>query len=75
MTGKSFSRIQTEDAELLGIANVLSVSSGLAESFPLAAKRMIREERLFHPDEEKLARYTDIFKTYKQLQRKLYRSY
>jgi xylulokinase len=75
VTGKSFSRIQTEDAELLGIANVLSVSSGLAESFPLAAKRMIREERLFHPDEEKLARYTDIFKTYKQLQRKLYRSY
>jgi xylulokinase len=72
VTGKSFSKIQTEDAELLGIASVLAVSSGLAKSLPQAAGAIIREKKQFHPNEKTFDHYTTIFNTYKELQQKLY---
>jgi xylulokinase len=67
VTGKAFSRMQLSDAELLGIAIVLSASLGYYESLGDAASHMLREEQCFLPDSEKAAMYDRLFRTYSDL--------
>ena len=74
VTGKPFAKAQTEDAEFLGIAIVLAVSIGLWKDLISAGRSIIREEKTFYPDKEKFRHYTEIFNTYRNLQRKLYTS-
>jgi xylulokinase len=67
VTGKTFAQTQLDDAELLGIAIVVSASQGHYASLTEAASRIVRERRRFTPRAEESARYDSLFGEYRTL--------
>ncbi len=70
-TGVPFAKTQLNDAELLGIAIVLARASGLYSNIPDAARSIVREKRVFEPQQEMLGYYSELFGLYKELQEKM----
>ena len=64
VTGKTFSRMQLFDAELLGIAIVLAASLGYYKSLATAASAILREEKRFTPRKRKTLLYDRLFRQY-----------
>jgi xylulokinase len=75
VTGLSFSKIQTSDAELLGIALVCAVASGLFGDIREAVLHTIRVEKTFEPEESIHRHYEKVFLQYKELQQKIRSSF
>jgi xylulokinase len=71
VTGKEFSKLQVEDAELLGIAAILAASSGYYQGLSEAAENIIRTEKIFTPEKGSYQYYSEQYKIYKELQQKL----
>jgi xylulokinase len=71
VTGLSFSKIQTSDAELLGIALVCAVASGLYENIHEAVPNTVRAVKTFEPGESIHRHYEGVFLQYKELQQKV----
>jgi xylulokinase len=71
VTGKNFAKIQSKDAELLGISIVCASSLGRHESIEKAAEKIVKVKKLFEPDSNRFAHFTESFTLYKNLQRKL----
>jgi len=69
ITGKTFSRMQLCDAELLGISIVLSTSLGHYKNLGAAASSILREEKRFTPHREKSAMYDRLFNQYCQIRK------
>ena len=67
VTGKTFSRMQLFDAELLGIAIVLAASFGHYSSISAAASSILREEKRFTPQKGKSAMYDRLFRQYSEI--------
>jgi xylulokinase len=67
VTGKTFSRMQLFDAELLGIAIVLASSLGHYTSLSAAASEILREEKRFTPQKGMSAMYDKLFKQYSHI--------
>jgi xylulokinase len=75
VTGKSFTKMQSEDAELLGIAIILAASTGYYDDLTAAAEHITREQKIFLPDAKWFKNYTEVFQQYKSLQNKLFEHY
>lgn len=71
VTGKSFTKIQVEDAEILGTAIVCTVAAGYYRDIITAADSIVREKKIFTPDKKKFHHYSRTFMLYKDLQQKL----
>jgi ribulose kinase len=67
VTGKTFSKTQLDDAELLGISIVVSTAQGLYPSLTDAASKIVQEKRSFTPHPTESKRYDDLFKAYRRL--------
>ncbi len=75
VTGKSFTKMQSEDAELLGIAIILAVSTGYYDDLAAAAEHIARKQKTFRSDAECFKHYTEVFQQYKSLQNQLFEHY
>jgi xylulokinase len=71
VTGLPFVKIQTSDAELLGIALICAVSSGLYENIHEAVPNTVRVDQTFEPEESIHRHYEEVFRLYKELQQKI----
>jgi xylulokinase len=71
VVGKSFSQLQTQDGELLGVAIVCAVSEGLYGDLASAAGMMVRTKNIFHPDEKRHSYFNELFSLYKEIQQRV----
>jgi xylulokinase len=71
VTGKRFSTTQTYDAELLGIAIVLSCETGHYPDLFTAWKKIVKISRVFEPEKDKQGFYSDLFGLYRELRMSL----
>ena len=71
VTGKNFAKIQSKDAELLGISIVCLSGLGCYESIEKAVEKIVNVKNIFEPDSNKFEHFTESFTLYKNLQRKL----
>jgi xylulokinase len=74
VTGLPFTITQLKDAELLGIATIISHASGLYPDLQTAAKSMVREGKIFEPRKDMHGYYSELFARYKELQEKIFPS-
>jgi xylulokinase len=75
VTGLPFSKIQTSDAELLGIALVCAVASGLFNDIREAVLHTVRVEKTFEPEASIHRHYENVFLKFKELQQKIKSSF
>lgn len=71
VTGKSFVKVQLEDAELLGIAIVLLVATGSYPDLQTAAGEIVRIKKVYNPDKSIYHRYSKLYRLYKDIRSKL----
>jgi xylulokinase len=75
VTGKTFTRAQVHDAELLGIAIVLAASQIFYPSLTAAASALVHEEDTYVPRADRAATYTELFRRYRKLRTMLTRHF
>ncbi|MFW6137988.1 MAG: xylulokinase [Spirochaetota bacterium] len=68
ITGKTFAKVQVDDAELLGIAAVIAAAAGFYKDLSSAAENMVKITRVFNPRGKFFQHYSEIFYRYKELQ-------
>jgi xylulokinase len=75
VTGKTFTRAQVHDAELLGIAIVLASAQKFYPSLTDAATAIVQEEDSFVPRSDLATTYNDLFRRYRKLRTLLTRHF
>jgi sugar (pentulose or hexulose) kinase len=71
VTGKPFSTTQIHDAELMGIAIILSYIEGIYPDIYTAWEKICSIVRVFMPDGENHRYYSDLYELYKTLRTNL----
>jgi xylulokinase len=71
--GKPFAKLQSADAELLGIGVIAAAAAGLYGGLRDAAAAMIRPRRVFSPVGARRAFYDGMFDLYLEVQEKIAR--
>ncbi len=74
ITGKSYCSIQNNDAELLGIAIVLSKVMGIYPDLKRGANSIVKIKSIFKPDRDVQSLYNNFYDKYIRVRRKLYHS-
>jgi len=72
ITGKKYNIIQNNDAELLGIAIVLSKIFGIYPDLKTSAKSILKIKKTFIPNPNLKKYYNTLYKKYKTIRNKLY---
>ncbi|MGQ9615919.1 MAG: xylulokinase [Spirochaetota bacterium] len=72
VTGLPFTITQLKDAELLGIATILSRASGLYPDLQTATRNIVKEGKIFEPRKDMHKYYSELFARYKELQEKIF---
>jgi len=71
VTGKRFATLQTQDAELIGVASILASHTGFYKDIVEASKNTVKIKKIFYPDKNKFIYYSELFDIYKDLRNKL----
>ena len=72
ITGKKYATIQNSDAELLGIAVVLSKAIGVYPDLKTGVKTIVKTKKIFKPDLARTDYYNRFYEKYKHIRDKLY---